>query len=327
MDACVGIDVAKATLAVALVGPAKPRQTTVDNTAVGHQHLLVWLSKQHVTVVSVCLEATGSYGDEVAQTLFDAGYHVCVVNPVRIKAYADSRLARNKTDQADALVIAHFAQSERPAAWTPLAPAVRDLRSLLRHRDVLSSQRQAERNRQQLGGHPSHVAAALAEHLTLLDKQLAAVERQIREHIDGHPDLKREHELLDSIIGIGSQTAASIVAETGGLRRYRDGDAVAAYAGLTPRQFRSGSSVHRRTRLSKIGNSNLRTALYMPAVVARHRNPVLKAFADRLQARGLAAKAVIGAVMRKLLVLAYGVVKSGVPFDAEYQRVRAGTAP
>jgi transposase len=326
MDAYLGIDVAKDTLAVALVGPAKPRQTSLANTPAGHRELLAWLAKQHLTIVGVCLEATGIYGDEVAQTLSDAGYRVSVVNPARIAAYAESRLARNKTDQADALLIARFASSEQPEPWLPLSQEVRELRALIRHREALISQQQAERNRQQLAAHPAHVAQALAEHLSLLTKQLAACEQQIRAHIEQHPELQREIELLDSIKGIGLTTAASIVAETGGLKRYRDSGAVTAYAGLSPRQYRSGSSVQRKTRLSKLGNANLRKALYMPALVARHHNPLLKAFADRLAARGMAAKAVIGAVMRKLLVLAYGVVKSGQPFDANYGRAIGAAA-
>ncbi len=112
MDAYLGIDVAKDTLAVALLGPAKPRQTSVANTPAGHRELLAWLAKHHLTIVQACLEATGIYGDEVAQALHDAGYRVSVVNPARIAAYAQSRLSRNKTDAADAVLIARFAQTD-----------------------------------------------------------------------------------------------------------------------------------------------------------------------------------------------------------------------
>lgn len=117
MDAYVGIDVAKASLSVALIGPRSPRRITVANTPAGHHDLLSWLNKQHLVIVRVCLEATGSYGDDVAQFLYDAGLCVCVVNPARIAAYAKSKLSCNKTDAADAVLIASFAQSEQPAAW------------------------------------------------------------------------------------------------------------------------------------------------------------------------------------------------------------------
>lgn len=326
MPSFLGIDVAKDTLVVALLGPRQPRRTTVANTPAGHQQLLAWLAKQHVANVHACLEATGTYGEDIALALHDAGLLVSVVNPARIAAYAKSRLARNKTDAADAVLIAQFAQSEQPEPWSPPSPELRELRSLVRHLDSLLAQRQAELNRLAAGGHPEQVVTALREHLAFLDKQIATVQQQIKEHIDQHPELKREHDLLDSIPGIDTRTATRLLAETGGLKRFSDSRAVTAYAGLTPRLYSSGTSVQRRTRLSKVGNARLRVALYMPAVSARHHNPVLKAFGDRLAATGLAPKAVIGAVMRKLLVLAYGVVKSGRAFEAGYGRAGAGAA-
>jgi len=318
MPAFLGIDVAKDTLALALLGPKSPRKTSVANTPAGYLRLVHWLASQHITDVTVCLEATGTYSDDVAQALHDAHYRVFLVNPARIAAYAKSQLARNKTDAADAVLIARFAQAEAATlnVWIPPDPALRELRALVRHLDALQLQRQAEHNRQAAGGHPAAVAQALTAHLAFLDKQIAEVVRQISDHLDGHPELRKQHELLQSIVGIGSITASRILAEAGDLTRFRDARAVAAYAGLTPRQYSSGTSVQRRTRLSKIGNASLRRALFFPAIVAKQHNPVLQAFCARLAARGLAPKAIVGAAMRKLLQLAYGVLSSGRPFDA-----------
>jgi transposase len=315
MTAVLGIDVAKETLVVALLGSATPRKRSFPNTPAGHQELLTWLSKQHLSEIQACLEATGNYGEAIAEALHEAGYWVSVVNPARIAAYAKSRLARNKTDAADAVLIAQFAQSEHPPRWTPPAPELRELRTLLRHLEALLAQRQAERNRQAAGPHPTAVAEALAAHLVFLSEQIATLEQAISEHIDRHPDLQRDQELLRSITGIGKRTATRLLAESGDRGRFADARAWAAYAGLTPRQHRSGSSVQGRTRLSKVGNAALRAALYFPAIVAKKHNPVIRAFCARLAARGLAPKAVIGAAMRKLLHLAYGVLKSGQPFD------------
>jgi transposase len=326
MPAFLGIDVAKDTLVVALLGPRQPRRTSLDNSPAGYRKLLDWLAKQHLADLHVCLEATGTYSDEVALALHDAGYRVSVVNPARVAAYAKSRLARNKTDQADAVLIAQFAQSEQPDAWTPPSTEMRQLRALVRHLDSLLDQRQAELNRQAAGSHPELVATALAEHIAFLDAQIATVKQQLKDHVDQHPELKQEHDLLDSIPGIDTRTATRLLAETGGLTRFTDSRAVTAYAGLTPRQYSSGTSVRARTRLSKVGNAKLRVALFLPAVSARRHNPVLKAFGDRLAASGLAPKAVIGAVMRKLLVLAYGVVKSGKAFDPTYGRAGVSVA-
>ncbi len=318
MTAFLGIDVAKDTLVVALLGPKTPRKTQVPNTPAGAAQLVRWLAAQHVADVLACLEATGTYSDDIAQALHEAGYRVAVVNPARIAAYAKSQLARNKTDPADALLIARFAQTEAATlvAWTPPDPALRELRALVRHYDVLQTQRQAEVNRQAAGGHPPAVATALAAHIAFLDAQLAAMQQQIHDHLDGHPALRQQHDLLTSIPGIGTTTAVRILAEAGDLRRFADARAVAAYAGLTPRQYRSGSSIQRQTRLSKIGNAALRRALYFPAIVAKQHNPVLQAFCTRLAANGLVPKAIIGAAMRKLIQLAYGVIASGRPFDA-----------
>jgi transposase len=266
----------------------------------------------------VCLDATGTDSDEVAQALYDAGYQVYVVNPARIAAYAKSQLSRNKTDAADAVLIARFAQSEAAllTGWIPPAPALRELRAFVRHLDALQLQRQAELNRQASAAHPAGVAEALQAHITFLDQQIARVLEHINNHLNGHPELRKQQELLSSIPGIGTTTAVRILAEAGDLTRFADARAVAAYAGLTPRQYTSGTSVQRRTRLSQGGNAALRRALFFPAIVAKQHNPVLQAFCTRLAARGLAPKAIVGAAMRKLLQLAYGVLASGRPFDA-----------
>lgn len=126
---------------------------------------------------------------------------------------------------------------------------------------------------------------------------------------------KRDALLLHSIPGIGNTTVAKVLAYAGDVRRFTNAMALASFIGVTPRQRLSGSSVNGRTMMSRTGHAQLRRALYMPGLVARHHNPALKLFGDRLSAAGLAPKAVVGAVIRKLAHLIYGVVKSGKPFD------------
>ena len=177
---------------------------------------------------------------------------------------------------------------------------------------------QQEANR--LEAHQASGQALLVQdvkiHLDWLDKQIKELERTINDHIDRHPDLKRDAELLRSIPGIGDTTVAKVLAYAGDVRRFSNAKALAAFIGVTPRQRLSGSSVKGRTMLSRTGHGDLRRALYMPGLVARRHNPVLKVFGDRLRTTGLAPKAVVGAVMRKLAHLIYGVIKSGRPFDA-----------
>lgn len=126
--------------------------------------------------------------------------------------------------------------------------------------------------------------------------------------------------MLDSIPGIAVTTAAVILAEVADITQYRSARQVAAYAGLVPRERQSGSSVHGRTRLSKIGNARLRKALYFPAITALRCSEFFKAWAAGLRERGKCKMSVIGAAMRKLVHLAYGVLKTGKPFDPKWTK-------
>ena len=316
--AVLGIDIAKETVAVALLQDTRLEQATFPNTPDGATKLLTWLHKRKLTHVHACMEATGAYGEALALALHDAGHIVSVVNPARIAAYAKSQLARNKTDAVDAQLIARFCQKEEPPAWTPPAPEIRDLRALVRYLADLQVMRQAEANRLQAGSHPAAVQQALKEHLAFLAQQIEAVDTQINSHISQHPELRRQRDLLISIKGIGPRTAARLLAELGDIRSFETARALAAYAGLTPRQFSSGTSVRKRTRLSKMGSANLRNALFFPAIVAKQHNPIIRAFCLRLLAAGKSPMAVVGAAMRKLIHLVYGVLKTGKPFDPNY---------
>jgi transposase len=313
-----GIDVAKATLVLALLKGEQTHRAEFANTTAGIEQLLAWLRKRKAGSVHACLEATGTYGEEVAQALHDADHTVSVVNPARIVAYARSQLARNKTDQADAALIARFCQKEQPAAWTPPSAELRELRALVRHLAAMQQMRQAEANRLGAGPHPTLIRDALEAHLAFLDAQIVTLTTQIDEHISLHPDLAHQRDLLVSIKGIGDRTAAKLLAELGDIRAFGSARELAAYAGLNPRQFRSGSSIHKRRRLSKIGNAAVRAALFFPAIVAKQHNPLVRAFCARLSARGMVPMAVVGAAMRKLLHIVYGVVRSGKPFDPHY---------
>ena len=139
----------------------------------------------------------------------------------------------------------------------------------------------------------------------------------IRYHVNKYPDLKHQRDLLQTIPGIGHLTAVILLAELGDIQRFDNVREVVAFVGLNPRTYQSGKK-RVQTGISRMGRAALRAALYMPAMSARRSNPVLTVFADRLQANGLKGKQVIVAVMRKLIHLAYGILKSGMPFDSNY---------
>jgi transposase len=200
--------------------------------------------------------------------LFDAGHRVSVVNPAAVKAFAASRLTRTKTDKVDAELIARFCLAQQPEAWQPPAPEVRQLQALVRRLESLIEMRVAEENRLSSGVSIDAVRESLETHIAYLIEEIKDTERLIREHIDNHPDLKEQSDLLDSIPGIASTTAALLLAEITNFKQYKSTRQVAAYAGLVPRERRSGSSVRGRTCLSKIGNARLRKALYFPAITA-----------------------------------------------------------
>jgi transposase len=318
--ACVvGIDVSKRKLDIALLIDGKRKSKVFDNTTTGHAALSQWLVDRGAMQerTHICLEATGPYSEVVAIALVQARWRVSVVNPARIKGFAQGELARNKTDRADAALLARFCVAMRPGLWEPPSVQLRQLRAWVDRLQALKDMRQQELNRIEAleASEQQELIAHVKHHVTWLDGEIAKLERDIDDHIDRHPELKRDALLLHSIPGIGNTTVAKVLAYAGDVRRFANAKALAAFIGLTPRQRISGSSVKGRTMMSRSGHAQLRRALYMPGLVARRHNPVLKAFGDRLSAAGLAPKAVVGAVMRKLAHLIYGVINSGRPFD------------
>ncbi|MEX2474030.1 IS110 family transposase, partial [Marinobacter sp.] len=297
----------------------KKKNKVFPNNQGGYKALLAWLSARELAPeVFICLEATGPYSESVALFLADAGWLVSVVNPARVKGFAQSQLSRNKTDEADAYLLARFAGSAELEAWQPPSPEQRELRALVERLQALEAMRQQELNRLEALDHApkSSVTAMVKDHVVWLDKQIAQIESDINDHIVGHPQLKDDAELIKSIPGIGPKTVARVLAYLGDVRRFRDAKALAAFIGVTPRQKQSGT-VKGRTMISRTGHAGARKALYMPGLVAIRHNPVIKAMAERLREKGLAPKAVVGASMRKLAHLIYGVVVSGTSFNAK----------
>jgi transposase len=311
----VGIDVAKAKLDVALRLPAgKWRNKVVANTAAGFQELRSWFIKHGVSCAHVCMEATGVYWEAVASDLADHGFAVSVVNPAQIKAFGGSMGVRTKTDSVDAKVIAEFCFARDPAIWQPPSKSVRRLRALVGRREALIDLRTQETNRLEVTA-TEEVRQSIEQVIALLDVQIEQIERQIRKDIDDDPTLREQRDLLDSIPAIGDKTIAVLLSHYGGELRFDKTRQAVAFAGLDTRKHESGSSVQGKPRLSKMGHSDIRRGLYMPAVVAMTRTAWGKAFATRLLAAGKPKMLILGALMRKLVAIAYGVLKSGKPFD------------
>jgi transposase len=313
-----GIDVSKMTLDVALYDGVRMQHTQFENSPKGYELLANWLIKQGASKAHICLEATGQYGDGVAEYLYSQGFPVSVVNPARIKHYANSKLRRNKTDKADAQIIAEFCYRENPPLWSPPPANFKDLQALVRHLEGLQASRQQEVNRLNSGIKTTAVIESLKQICLFFDDQIKQTKEAIQELIDRDTELKRRQNLLITIPGIAELTAAKLLGEIRDIQDFQNARQLAAYAGLTPRNFLSGTSVHKKSRLSKTGNSHLRKILYLPAVSAKRWNAIVATFCDRLSLSGLRPMEVIGAAMRKLIHLIFGILKRGKPFDPDY---------
>ena len=310
-----GVDVAKAKLDIALRLPSgKFRSKVVPNSSEGFGRLSEWLKRHGADRVHACMEATGVYHESAAEFLADAGHAVSVVNPARIKAFGVASMVRTKTDKKDARLIARFCTEKRPAPWEPPSETLRELRALVARRDALEGMRTQEKNRLHVARAP--VRPGIKEHIEYLEKTLRGIETEIRRKTDDDPDLKKQRKLLESIPGIGLKTVPVLLSFFGGALRFGNARQAAAYAGLDPRQHESGSSIRLKTRLSKMGHVFLRKSLYMPAMVAVTKTSWGQAFKARLAANGKPPKVIICAMMRKLVHVAFGILRSGKPFDA-----------
>jgi len=315
---CLGIDVAKAKLDCALLNGGKYRHKTVANTPEGYAVLVQWLAKQGVDQTHLCMEATGIYWENAAQALAEVGHLVSVVNPALVKAHAQSNGIRTKTDAVDARVLADFCRQKQPPAWLPPPASHRTLRALvMRHQALVEIQTQ-EKNR--LESSREEVRDSLDAHLVWLAEELKRVEQAIAKTLADDPDLRTQRDLLDSIPGLGERSIATWLAFCAEPARFTNARQVAAFAGLNPKHHESGSSVRGKPRLSRIGHAFLRRALYMPALVTLYKTDWGKRFRERLVANGKPVKVFIGAMMRKLVHVAFGVLKSGKPFDPALHR-------
>ncbi len=318
MPNVVGIDIAKHTFDIALPQANGKYRTKarLSNDPAGFRLLQQWLQAHATPDTWLLMEATGIYHEALAEYLHGLGYRVCVMNPAQIASYARSQLLRVKTDKVDAKLIASYGvrHLDTLRRWQPELPAIRRLRALMRRLQDLKELEQMERNR--LGVADANVDASIRAVLQRLEEQIAETAKAIRTHIDDDPDLRGKRDLLVSIDGLGERTAALLLAEMGDPLRFASARAITAFSGLNPSVQDSGKH-QGHVRISRVGSSRLRAGLYMPAVAALSCNAAIKALAERMKAKGKAGKQIVCAAMRKLLHLAYGVLKSGLPFDPQ----------
>jgi len=316
LDYFVGIDIAKRFFDAAVKVRGKNRHRQFPNTAAGFLKFLDWLESLEITTAQFCMEATSTYWERLAYFLSDRGDEVSVVNPACIRKFAQSALKRTKTDKVDAIVIGEFCKAMKPALWIPPAPEVKELQGLMRRMHSLAKMRQQEKNRLAMDKDEDDVTASVERTLKFLDAEIDRVQKKIEKVFAKSEQLQRKRELLVSIPGIGDETAKVVLSEVPALDMFTNARQLAAYAGLTPKEFRSGDMIRGKTRLSKTGSGRLRSALYLPAIVAKQVNPVVREFYERLLKQGKPPMLAVCAAMRKLMHIIFGVLKSDKPFTA-----------
>lgn len=317
-----GIDVAKETLHLHLISESYRCSHKCANSPAAFPLLREWLERRGVSLsdLEVCLEATGGYEEAVAADLYDHGCVVYVVNPYRVKRWAESELLRTKTDAVDAKLLAHYIQQAvKKHPWLPVAPEYRELQRLARLRNELVNDRTAWSNRAGAPGQPTSVITVCQQVIATLEAQLLQVDQEVQSLLQTHATLAEDVALADSIIGFGAETAVLLIGEFGNGSQFAKTSQGVASAGLSVTHHDSGTTVHGKPRISKHGNARVRKGLYYPAITAMTHDPHLAAFAQRLLANGKRKRQVICAVMRKLLERFFAVLRTRRPYEKEYQ--------
>ena len=312
----IGVDIAKKKFDVASLINDKYKHKTFDNNESGFIAFIAWFLLLCGDIKPlVCMEATGAYSLPLADFLVNHGYSVSMANPARIHAFAKSELSRAKTDKADAKLIARYAFLMQPPLWTPPPANIRELQALVRRVEHLLEMIRMERNRQDTAN--AKIIDSINTVLETLETELEATRQAISDHIDNNPDLKKRGDLLATIPGIGEASVAHLLIALSEHHGFTHAKQVVAFAGLAPALRQSGQWSG-NTHIAKNGDALLRKALYMPALCALRFNPSIRTFSERLKANGKNGKAVACAAMRKLIHIAFGVLKSGKAFDPNY---------
>lgn len=324
MNKCnrVGVDVSAKELVVAIEASGRREAPIVlANDVEGHRKLIK-LAKKRGAAAQVVLESTGTYGLDLALALHRAKrIDVMVANPRAVASFAKASLQRSKTDALDAETILEFAVRMPFEPWSPPAPQVLELRALSRRIEALSKTVVQEKNRlhandqsEELSEFVKQDVRELAE---LLEGRIAVLRKQALLVIEQSEELAQAFAHITSIKGIAEAAGIAILAELAVLPADMTTRQWVAHAGLDPRQFQSGSSVHKPARISKTGNARIRRALFMPALVAVQWEPHIKAFYDHLLARGKTKMQANVAVMRKLLHAIHGMLEHDQDFVGE----------
>lgn len=320
MSVFVGIDIAAKSFDLVVRKHGKNQAAlTFDQSPKGHAKALKKL--QSVQPECVVMEATGIYYLDLAVALHAGGLPVSVINPRRFKHFAKLMLQGNKTDGIDSALLAEFGERMGPRLWTPPTPEKLGLRDLGRQINRLVHARSQAKNRlhalESKQGTLSLILEDERDGIELLNRRIERLKEAALDFINAAPDLAQHWAHMTAAKGIGDASALAILAELCVLPEHMKAPQVSRYAGLDVVLTESGTSINKPSRLSKAGNAYLRSALFMPAMIAIQHEPRAKAFFDALVSRGKKKIQAVGAVMRKYLTGLWACIQTGTPFNAE----------
>lgn len=321
-----GIDISKLTFDVTVLVDNKIHYKKFKNNQKGFEAFNIFI-KSHLIKGYFCMEATGIYGVALTAFLMKYNYKIIVHNPFKIKSYSRMQMNRNKTDKADSLCIASYCKNLylqgiiENSLYIPKSRYYQQLQALVTRLEQVKLIKNQEVNHLESSLEKS-VTMTINQSIGSLDRQIKSIKKTIVCCIKKDKKLENQVYLLTTIDGIGDITAWSILAYLGDISLFMTSGQVVSFVGLNPCVETSGTSIN-KTSLSKTGNRRLRKALYMPAIVAKKYNPILSEFYERLIKKGKPKKVAICAVMRKLLVLSFGVLKSETDFNPNHRKEKA----
>lgn len=300
------------------------RKLCIDYTPAGLHALTSALdaSSHERSATLIVMEATGVYWMKLATHLHEAGFVVSVINPAQAHYFARALLQRSKTDVLDAHTLTVLAAKLCPAPWQPASATLEAVYQRLRQRDALLSILQQERNRlHALQRRPLAVQPVLDRlqaHITFLKSQIVELDAELKQVIAADKSWQNSADLLLSIKGFGPVVTQLLLTATRHFTACQSPEQLASYAGLVPRLFQSGSSIHARPSLGFAPHDRLRHALYMASLSAVQHNPLIRTHYRRLLDNGKPKKVALCACARKLIHIAWAVVMKQCPFNPDF---------
>ena len=312
----VGIDVSKLTFDASWIDGENHQQHCFDYTDLGIEAFIELMASD----AHIVMEATGVYHSRLALKCYEAGLSVSVVNPVVIKRFGQMLLKRDKSDKADAVLIRLYAESQNPEQWKPSSESINSLRQALGWIDDLTRERTMVSNREEAIRHNAapceFVVYEIRDLRKYLKERIQRAEQYLKATVKKHfPEL---YERLQTIPSVGEKTATEMIVITEGFTKFASDKALAAYVGVSPTTYSSGTSVRGRGGISRASKGRTRQLLYLCSWTARRSNPACTALYNRMIAAGKPPKVISIALAHKLLRQIFAVGMSSQNYRAEY---------